>query len=439
MARRALSSRFPVSPFFCRTGLFGRPSASLLGLRSYADKYTRDKPHMNVCTIGHVDHGKTTLTASITKVLAKKNLAKFVDYKSIDKAPEEIRRGITINSAHVEYTTAKRHYGHVDNPGHAEFIKNMITGTAMTDAAILVVDASTGPMPQTKEHILLARQVGVPNIVVFLNKCDLIPDQELRDMVAMEIREELNRYEYAGDKAPVIQGSALAALEEKDSELGAPAIMKLLDALDALPQPQRMVDKPFLMAIEALYNISGRGTVATGVVEQGKVKVGDEVEIVGMREDNKKIKGVVTGIETFHKLLDEGQAGDSIGLLLRGPTKDDLRKGQVVGKPGTLSAHKKFEANVYVLGKDEGGRHTPFANGYAPQLFFRTANVTGKVLLEKDKVAMPGETMNMVFDTIWPMAIHEGLKFSCREGGMTVAAGVVTKLLDNLDKDSKKK
>jgi len=412
---------------------------SALGRRYYADKYTRDKPHLNVCTIGHVDHGKTTLTAALTKVLSGKGLAKFIDYKSIDKAPEEIRRGITINSSHVEYSTDKRHYGHVDNPGHAEFIKNMITGTALTDGAILVVDAAAGPMPQTREHILLARQVGVPNIIVFLNKCDLVPDQELRDMVAMEIREELTRYDFAGDKAPVIQGSALAALEGRDPELGAKAIQKLLEALDALPLPQRMTDKPFLMAIEALYNISGRGSVATGVVESGKVKVGDEVEIVGMRDDYKKVKGVVTGIETFHKSLDEGQAGDSIGLLLRGPTKDDMKKGQVVGKPGTLHGHKKFEANVYVLGKDEGGRHTPFANGYAPQLFFRTANVTGKVILEKEQVAMPGETKNMVFETIWPMALQEGLKFSCREGGMTVAAGVVTKLLDAPDGIVKKK
>jgi elongation factor Tu len=407
------------------------------GAQSYSTY--RAKPHFNICTIGHVDHGKTTLTAAITKVLADTGLAKFRDYQSIDKAPEEIRRGITINASHVEYETDKRHYGHVDNPGHAEFIKNMITGTSLTDGAILVVDCSTGPMPQTREHILLARQVGVKNIVVWLNKCDLIPDKELQDMVAMEIREELTRYEYNGDSTPIIHGSALEAIELKDTEYGIQAIRKLLATVDELPQPERQTDKPFLMAIEALYTISGRGTVATGVVEQGKVKIGDEVEVLGMQEDAKKIKGVVTGIETFHKQMEEGFAGDSIGLLLRGPNRDDLKRGQVVGKPGTLSAHKKFEANVYVLTKEEGGRHTPFGAGYAPQMFFRTANVTGKVMMEGDKVAVPGETMNVGFETIWPMPLSEGLKFSCREGGMTVAAGVITKVFPMEEEGKKKK
>jgi len=414
-------------------------AATLAGVqRRHASSY-RSKPHFNICTIGHVDHGKTTLTAAITRVLAESGLAQYRDYKSIDKAPEEIQRGITINSSHVEYETEKRHYGHVDNPGHAEFIKNMITGTSLTDGAVLVVDCSTGPMPQTREHILLARQVGVKNIVVWLNKCDLIPDKELQDMVAMEVREELNKYEFSGDTTPVIHGSALEALELKDTEYGIPAMKKLLETIDALPQPQRQTDKPFLMAIEGVYNILGRGTVATGVVEQGKVKIGDEVEILGMTEDGKKMKSVVTGIETYHKQMDEGLAGDSIGLLLRGAPKDDVKRGQVIGKPGTLSSHKKFDANVYVLTKDEGGRHTPFGAGYAPQMFFRTANVTGKVVLDKDKVAVPGETMNMTFETIWPMPISEGLKFSCREGGLTVAAGVITKVHPMEEEGKKKK
>jgi len=406
------------------------------GTRSYASY--RDKPHFNICTIGHVDHGKTTLTAAITKVLSQSGLAKFRDYQSIDKAPEEKIRGITINASHVEYETAKRHYGHVDNPGHAEFIKNMITGTSLTDGAILVVDCSTGPMPQTREHILLARQVGVKNMVVWLNKCDLVEDKELQDMAAMEIREELTRYEFSGESTPIIHGSAMEALELKDSDYGLKAMAKLLEAIDNLPQPARQTDKPFLMAVEAVYLILGRGTVATGVVEQGKVKLGDEVEIMGMSEDPKKIKGVVTGIETFHKQMEEAIAGDSVGLLLRGPTKDDLRKGQVIAKPNTLTAHKKFDANVYVLTKDEGGRHTPFGAGYTPQMFFRTANVTSKVIMEANKVAVPGESTSASFETIWPMPISEGLKFSCREGGMTVAAGVITKVYP-LDEPSKKK
>ncbi|KAL6077377.1 Elongation factor Tu [Balamuthia mandrillaris] len=407
---------------------------------STTDKYSREKPHMNICTIGHVDHGKTTLTAAITKVLATKGQAKFVDYKQIDKAPEEIRRGITINSAHVEYDSGKRHYAHTDNPGHAEFIKNMITGTALTDGCILVVDASTGPMPQTKEHILLAKQVGVQHVVIWLNKCDLVPDKELLDMVEMEIREELTRQGFPGDASPCIHGSALEALEGKNTEYGVPAIEKLIDAVDSyLPLPERPVDKPFLMAIENLYQIAGRGSVATGVVEQGKIKVGDELEVVGMKTDFKKLKAVCTGVQTFHKSLEFGQAGDSIGVLLRGPDKDELTRGQVLAAPNTVTAHKAIETQVYILTADEGGRRTPFASGYAPQLFFRTANVTGVVEMDKGVMGVPGENVNMKFDLQKAVALQEGLKFSVREGNMTVGAGVVTKILDSgADSDGKK-
>lgn len=391
--------------------------------------YNRTKPHYNICTIGHVDHGKTSLTAAITKTLSENGMAKYVSYQEIDKAPEEVRRGITINSAHVEYDTPARHYAHVDNPGHAEFIKNMITGTSLTDGAILVVDASTGPMPQTKEHILLARQVGVKHIVVWLNKCDLVEDEDLLKMVEEEIRDELTRYEFDGKNTPVIFGSALAVLEETESPYGKPAIQKLLEAIDTkLPQPKRETDKDFLMAIEGVYNVSGRGAVATGVVEQGKIKIGDDVDIVGMTPTSRVIKAAVTGIETFHKSMDDGLAGDSIGLLLRGPTKEELKRGQVICKPGSITPHRRFEAQVYVLSQEEGGRHTPFETGYSPQMFFRTANVTGKAKLPPGQVGVPGKDILLEFETIWPIAVHVGQKFSCREGGLTVAAGIVTKV-----------
>jgi len=408
------------------------------GVRGYADY--RDKPHYNICTIGHVDHGKTSLTAAITKYLAKKGRAKYVSYGEIDKAPEEVRRGITINSAHVEYETDKRHYAHIDNPGHAEFIKNMITGTSLTDGAILVVDASTGMMPQSKEHILLARQVGVKYLVVWLNKCDLIEDPDLLSIVEMEIREELSKFGYDGTNIAVVHGSALQTLEENvESPYGEKAVQKLLDAIDTtLPQPKREVEKPFLMAVEAIYNVSGRGSVCTGVVEQGTVKVGDDVEVVGMNAENKIHKATVTGIETFHKNLDDGRAGDSVGLLLRGPNRNDLKRGQVVCKPGSITPHKRFDAQVYVLKEEEGGRHTPFETGYSPQVFFRTASLTGKVTLAKDVVGLPGTDITMEFETIWPVAIHTGQKFSCREGGMTVAAGLVTKIHADVDKKTGK-
>lgn len=408
-------------------------------MRGYAEANYRDKPHFNICTIGHVDHGKTSLTAAITKYLAKKGKAKFVSYSEIDKAPEEVRRGITINSAHVEYETEKRHYAHVDNPGHAEFIKNMITGTSLTDGAILVVDASTGMMPQSKEHILLARQVGVKHIVVWLNKCDLIEDPDLLSIVEMEIREELSKFEYDGQNVAVVHGSALMTLEEKDSPYGEAALEKLLTAIDdTLPLPKRDTDKPFLMAVEAIYNVAGRGSVCTGVVEQGTVKVGDNVEVVGMNNENRIMPAAVTGIETFHKSLDDGRAGDSVGLLLRGPNRNDLKRGQIICKPNTIKPHKRFEAQVYILSEEEGGRHTPFETGYSPQIFLRTASLTAKVKLPKDVVGMPGKDVTMEFETIWPVAVHEGQKFSCREGGMTVAAGIITKVFSDATADAKK-
>ena len=391
-------------------------------------KFERTKPHVNVGTIGHVDHGKTTLTAAITKVLAKKNFAKFLAYDQIDKAPEERERGITIATAHVEYSTEKRHYAHVDCPGHADYVKNMITGAAQMDGAVLVVSAVDGPMPQTREHILLARQVGVPCIVVYLNKCDVVDDPELLDLVELEVRELLKQYGFPGDETPVIRGSALKALQGDTSELGAGSILKLYAALDSyVPMPVREVDKPFLMPIEDIFSISGRGTVVTGRVERGIVKVGEEVEIVGIRPTQKTI---VTGVEMFRKLLDQGQAGDNIGVLLRGTKKDDVERGQVLAKPGSITPHTKFKGEVYVLTKEEGGRHTPFFNGYRPQFYFRTTDVTGSIKLpEGQEMVMPGDNTNMEIEMIQPIAMDEGLRFAIREGGRTVGAGVVTKII----------
>jgi elongation factor Tu len=390
-------------------------------------KFERKKPHVNVGTIGHIDHGKTTLTAAITKTLAAQGLAQFTPFDQIDKAPEEKARGITIATAHVEYETTKRHYAHVDCPGHADYIKNMITGAAQMDGAILVVAATDGPMPQTREHILLARQVGVPAIVVFMNKVDMVEDAELLDLVELEVRELLSKYDYPGDDIPVIRGSALKALEGDTGELGAPSIMKLMEAVDShVPQPKREIDKPFLMPVEDVFTISGRGTVATGRVERGRVKVGEEVEIVGMRPTTKT---VVTGVEMFRKLLDEGQAGDNIGCLLRGTKREDLERGQVLAAPGSITPHTKYEAEVYVLTKEEGGRHTPFFNGYRPQFYFRTTDVTGVVKLpEGTEMVMPGDNIRVSVELIMPIAMDEGLRFAIREGGRTVGAGVVSKI-----------
>ena len=391
-------------------------------------KFDRKKPHANVGTIGHIDHGKTTLTAAITKVLASQGLAQFTPFDQIDKAPEEKARGITIATAHVEYETKKRHYAHVDCPGHADYVKNMITGAAQMDGAILVVAASDGPMPQTREHILLARQVGVPAMVVFMNKVDMVDDPELLDLVELEVRELLSKYEFPGDEIPIIRGSALKALEGDKGELGEQAIMKLMDAVDAyIPQPERAIEKPFLMPVEDVFTISGRGTVATGRVERGKVKVGEEVEIVGMKPT---VKTVVTGVEMFRKLLDEGQAGDNIGCLLRGVKREDVERGQVLAAPGSITPHTKYEAEVYVLSKDEGGRHTPFFNGYRPQFYFRTTDVTGVVTLpEGTEMVMPGDNVRVSVELITPIAMDEGLRFAIREGGRTVGAGVVAKIL----------
>jgi elongation factor Tu len=390
-------------------------------------KFERKKPHCNVGTIGHIDHGKTTLTAAITRVLAEKGLAKFTPFDQIDKAPEEKARGITIATAHVEYETAKRHYAHVDCPGHADYIKNMITGAAQMDGAILVVAASDGPMPQTREHILLARQVGVPAIVVYMNKVDMVDDEELLDLVELEVRELLTKYEFPGDDIPVVRGSALKALEGDTGELGTQSIDKLMEAVDSyIPQPQREVDKPFLMPVEDVFTISGRGTVATGRVERGAIRVGEEVEIVGIGETQKV---VVTGVEMFRKILDEGQAGDNIGCLLRGIKRDEVERGQVLAKPGSITPHTKFEAEVYVLTKEEGGRHTPFFNGYRPQFYFRTTDVTGVATLpEGTEMVMPGDNVRMVVELITPIAMEEGLRFAIREGGRTVGAGVVAKI-----------
>ena len=392
-------------------------------------KFERTKPHVNIGTIGHVDHGKTTLTAAITKYLAMQGKAEYTDYSSIDKAPEERERGITINTAHVEYETEKRHYAHVDCPGHADYIKNMITGAAQMDGAILVIAASDGPMAQTKEHLLLARQVGVPAIVVFLNKCDQVDDEELLELVEMEIRDLLNEYEFPGDDTPIIKGSALAALESTSTDPNAPeykCILELMDAVDEyIPTPERKADQPFLMPVEDVFTITGRGTVATGRVERGVLKMSEEVEIVGLADETRK--SVVTGIEMFRKLLDFAEAGDNIGVLLRGIQRTDIERGQVLAKPGTIHPHTKFKGQVYVLTKDEGGRHTPFFNNYRPQFSFRTTDVTGVISLpEGTEMCMPGDNVVMDVELITPIAIEEGLRFAIREGGRTVGSGVVT-------------
>ena len=391
-------------------------------------KFERKKPHLNIGTIGHVDHGKTTLTAAITKVLEKQGKAKFLAYDQIDKAPEERERGVTINIAHVEYETDKRHYAHVDCPGHADYVKNMITGAAQMDGAILVVSAADGPMPQTREHILLARQVGVPAIVVFLNKADMVDDKELLELVELEVRELLSKYKFPGDDTPIIIGSALKALEGDTSDMGEGAILKLMEAVDSFVQePVRAIDKPFLMPVEDVFTISGRGTVVTGRVERGIVKVGEEIEIVGFKATQKT---VATGVEMFRKLLDEGQAGDNIWVLLRGTKREEVERGQVLAKPGSITPHTHFNAEAYVLTKEEGGRHTPFFNGYRPQFYFRTTDVTGVVKLpEGTEMVMPGDNINVVIELITPVAMDEGLKFAIREGGRTVGAGVVTKIV----------
>ena len=391
-------------------------------------KFERTKPHVNVGTIGHVDHGKTTLTAAITITLAKSGGATAKAYADIDAAPEEKARGITISTAHVEYESASRHYAHVDCPGHADYVKNMITGAAQMDGAILVCSAADGPMPQTREHILLSRQVGVPYIVVFLNKADMVDDAELLELVEMEVRELLSKYEFPGDDTPIISGSARLALEGDQSEIGVPAILKLVDALDTwIPTPERDVDKPFLMPVEDVFSISGRGTVVTGRIERGIIKVGDEIEIVGIRPTQKT---TVTGVEMFRKLLDQGQAGDNAGLLLRGTKRDDVERGQVLCKPGSIKPHTDFEAEVYVLSKDEGGRHTPFFKGYRPQFYFRTTDITGACELpEGVEMVMPGDNVKMVVTLINPVAMDEGLCFAIREGGRTVGAGVVAKII----------
>ena len=393
------------------------------------EKFIRNKPHLNIGTIGHVDHGKTTLTAAITKVLTKKGLAKFLAYDQIDKAPEERERGITIAIAHVEYETENRHYAHVDCPGHADYIKNMITGAAQMDGAILVVSAPDGPMPQTREHILLGRQVGIPAIVVYLNKVDMIAkeDAELLDLVEMELRELLSKYQYPGDTTPIVRGSALKALEGDPSEIGEPSVLALLAACDSfITEPKREIDKPFLMPVEDVFTISGRGTVVTGRVERGIVKVGEEVEIVGFKDT---VKTTVTGVEMFRKLLDQGQAGDNIGALLRGTKREDIERGQVLSKPGSITPHMSFQGEVYILKKEEGGRHTPFFKGYRPQFYFRTTDVTGLVTLpEGAEMVMPGDNVSLKIDLLTPIAMEEGLRFAIREGGKTVGAGVVSKI-----------
>ena len=397
------------------------------------EKFNRDKPHVNIGTIGHVDHGKTTLTAAITKVLALKGDADFMDYANIDKAPEERERGITINTAHVEYQTDKRHYAHVDCPGHADYVKNMITGAAQMDGAILVVSAADGPMPQTREHILLSRQVGVPYIVVFMNKVDQVDDPELLDLVEMEIRELLNEYNFPGDDTPIIKGSALKALESDSKDPSAPeyaCILELMDAVDEyIPTPDRKADLPFLMPVEDVMTISGRGTVATGRVERGTIKVGEEVEIVGLKEE--KGKSTITGLEMFRKSLDFAQAGDNIGALLRGVQRNEIERGQVIAKPGSVHPHTKFEGQVYILKKEEGGRHTPFFNNYRPQFYFRTTDVTGIITLpEGTEMCMPGDNVTMSVELITPIAMEEGLRFAIREGGRTVGSGVVSKIFE---------
>ncbi len=393
------------------------------------EKFERNKPHVNIGTIGHVDHGKTTLTAAITKVLATTGGATFTDYASIDKAPEEKERGITINTAHVEYETENRHYAHVDCPGHADYVKNMITGAAQMDGAILVVSAADGPMPQTREHILLARQVGVPAIVVYLNKVDQVDDEELLDLVELEVRELLSSYDFPGDDIPMVRGSALAVMEDGDATIGAESILELMREVDAyIPTPERAIDRPFLMPIEDVFSISGRGTVVTGRVERGQVNVGDEIEIVGIKDTTKT---VCTGVEMFRKLLDSGQAGDNIGVLLRGTKRDEVERGQVLAKPGSITPHTKFKAETYVLTKDEGGRHTPFFTNYRPQFYFRTTDVTGHVMLpEGVEMVMPGDNITMDVELIAPIAMDEGLRFAIREGGRTVGAGVVAQIVE---------
>jgi len=393
------------------------------------EKFERTKPHVNVGTIGHVDHGKTTLTAALTTVLAKQFGGEVKGYDQIDNAPEERERGITIATAHVEYETENRHYAHVDCPGHADYVKNMITGAAQMDGAILVVSAADGPMPQTREHILLSRQVGVPYILVYMNKADMVDDDELLELVEMEIRELLDMYEFPGDDTPIIIGSALKALEGDTSDIGEPSIVKLAAALDEyIPQPERDVDKPFLMPIEDVFSISGRGTVVTGRIESGIVKVGEEIDIIGIKETQKT---TVTGVEMFRKLLDQGEAGDNVGVLLRGTKREEVERGQVLAHPGTINPHTKFEAEVYILSKDEGGRHTPFFNGYRPQFYFRTTDVTGAVdLPEGVEMVMPGDNVKFIVSLIAPIAMDEGLRFAVREGGRTVGAGVVSKIIE---------
>jgi elongation factor Tu len=393
------------------------------------EKFERNKPHVNVGTIGHVDHGKTTLTAAITKYCASKGLAQFMAYDQIDKAPEERERGITIATAHVEYQTPARHYAHVDCPGHADYVKNMITGAAQMDGAILVVSAADGPMPQTREHILLARQVGVPYIVVYLNKVDMVDDKELLELVELEVRELLSAYKFPGNEIPIVKGSALKALEGDKGDLGEPSIQRLLDAIDGyIPTPKRATDKPFLMPVEDVFSISGRGTVATGRIERGIIKVGEEVEIIGLKATTKT---VVTGVEMFRKLLDEGQAGDNIGALLRGLKREEVERGQVLAKPGSITPHTKFKAEVYVLTKEEGGRHTPFFNGYRPQFYFRTTDVTGSVQLPAGvEMVMPGDNIGMEVTLITPIAMEKELRFAIREGGRTVGAGVVAEVIE---------
>src|SRR5580692_6430512 len=392
------------------------------------EKFNRSKPHCNIGTIGHVDHGKTSLTAAITKVLAEKGQAQYTAYDQIDKAPEEKARGITIATAHVEYETDKRHYAHVDCPGHADYVKNMITGAAQMDGAILVVSAADGPMPQTREHILLARQVGVPALVVYLNKIDLVDDPELIELVEMELRELLSFYEFPGDDIPIVRGSALCALEDRNPELGEQSVLALMEAVDAyIPQPIRATDRPFLMPVEDVFSISGRGTVATGRVERGVIKVGEEVEIVGIRPTQKT---VVTGVEMFRKLLDQGEAGDNIGALLRGTKREEIERGQVLAKPGSITPHTKFKAEAYILTKEEGGRHTPFFTNYRPQFYFRTTDVTGTVKLKEGvEMVMPGDNVSMEIELIQPIAMDEGLRFAIREGGRTVGSGVVTEII----------
>ena len=393
------------------------------------EKFERTKPHCNIGTIGHVDHGKTTLTAAITKVLAETHGGEAVDFANIDKAPEERERGITISTAHVEYETEARHYAHVDCPGHADYVKNMITGAAQMDGAILVVNAADGPMPQTREHILLARQVGVPALVVFLNKVDQVDDEELLELVEMEIRELLSEYEFPGDDIPIIAGSALAALEGRDDNIGKEKILELMNAVDEyIPQPERATDKPFLMPVEDVFSISGRGTVVTGRVEQGIVKVGEEIEIVGIKDTQKT---TVTGVEMFRKLLDQGEAGDNVGVLLRGTKREEVERGQVLSHVGTINPHTKFKAETYILTKEEGGRHTPFFSNYRPQFYFRTTDVTGSVILpEGTEMVMPGDNITMEVELIAPIAMDEGLRFAIREGGRTVGAGVVAAIIE---------